>query len=65
MGDNGRRERGWPRREGWCPHCRRFLLVNTGRTLPRHICKDGTWATNIEATIIYPDDDDGKGRQDA
>jgi hypothetical protein len=55
MGDNGRRERAWPRREGECPSCRRWLvLLKTGK-LPRHQCKDG-YASGAVPSAIYPEE---------
>jgi hypothetical protein len=41
VGDTYRRARAYPRAEGQCPLCKRWLNLRSDDRLPRHLCLDG------------------------
>lgn len=50
-----KKARAYPRREGRCPDCDRWLVVIKEDKLPRHLCKNGEWTKGKLPSQIYPD----------
>lgn len=54
MGDNGRRARAWPRIEGECAACRRWLVLRKDKRLPRHRCGHTFTSGQIPLSVYDP-----------
>lgn len=52
MGDNGRRARAYPRIEGDCPFCKRFMVILKNGKLPRHRC-DESFKHGMKPVLTY------------
>ncbi len=52
MGDNGRRQRAYPRIEGICPFCDRVFILHKNLKVPRHKCIIG-YVSGAEAKYVY------------
>lgn len=60
MGDNYRRALAYPRREGMCPECGRWLGIGAGNRIPRHQCCQGVMGGGHKPAQINPPDSDPK-----
>lgn len=59
VGDNYRRARAWPEREGHCPDCGRWARLATARgvrpaTTIRHKCRDGGMRAVVADDVYEP-----------
>jgi hypothetical protein len=52
-GDNGKRARAYPRIEGRCETCNRWLVISYRMRIPRHLCKDGAYAGGQIPILTY------------
>lgn len=53
-GDNGRRARAWPRIEGECPTCRRWLALRKDKKIPRHRCGEIFAGGTTPLSVYHP-----------